>query len=145
MKGDISPDHIPVNKFQLLVLGLPPMVFTEIGGIDQEITKVALPDSTTASGGKKNPVEFTVKVPEHHVVEQAAMELWYSEGQDPVSLTYKKSATLIKQSISGNMLRTYTLISAWCSRRATPDLDMNNDGDMAVTEYTIQADDIFPI
>lgn len=145
MKGDIQPDHIPVNKYQLLILGLPPMVFTEVGGIEQEISAIDLPDDTVASGGKTRPVEFTVSVPEHHIVEQAAMESWFAEGQDPVSPTYKKSGTLIKQSGTGNILRTYSIVDAWVSRRATPDLDMANDGDMATTEYTIRADDLKPI
>ena len=51
MKGSIQADHIPVNKYEFLVVGIPGLVFTEISGLEQETESVVLPDRTTASGG----------------------------------------------------------------------------------------------
>lgn len=81
----------------------------------------------------------------HHVVEQAAMEVWLREAQDPVSPAYKKPATLIHRSLSGETLRTYTLLGVWVKSRALPDLELENEGEMAVVEFTLQADDVLPV
>jgi len=145
MKSVLQPDHIPVNKYELLVLGLPSLMFTEISGIEEELQVVELPDRTVASGGNTGPVEFTAMLPMHHLAEQAAMELWYSESQDDVSPLYKKAATLIHKSISGQVLRTYSLVNIFPSKRGLPDLEMANEGEMAQVEWTFRADDILPI
>ena len=34
LKGTILPDHIPLNKYVLSVLGLPAITFTELSGIN---------------------------------------------------------------------------------------------------------------
>ena len=52
MKGVIQPNHIPMNNFVLQVIGLPDIVFTEVGDISEIIDKVDLPDRTRASGGR---------------------------------------------------------------------------------------------
>lgn len=145
MKGVIQSDHIPVNKFQLLVAGLPPLVITELSGIEDELEAVDLPDRTSASGGNRKSTEFTMMLPMHHTVEQAAMELWYRESQDPVQPTYKKIGTLVHTSISGSTLRTFTLVGLYPKKRGLPDLEMVNEGEMAGVEWTMSADDIEPI
>jgi len=145
MKGAIQGDHIPVNKYQLLVLGMPPLTFTEVSGIEEELEVAELPDRTVASGGNTKAIEFTGKLPMHHLAEQAAMELWFSSAQDPVLPTYKLPATLVHQSITGNVLRTYSLLGLFPSKRALPDLEMANEGEMAAVEWTFRADDILPI
>jgi hypothetical protein len=145
MKGTIKADHISVNKYQLLVLGMPPLTFTTISGIEDELEVVDLPDRTKASGGNRKAVEFTAKLPMHHIAEQAMMELWFLESQDPVSPLYKKVGTLIHLSISGNVLRTYSMTGIFPSKRALPELDMKNEGEMAEVEWTFQADNMLPI
>jgi hypothetical protein len=145
MKGVLNPDHIPINKYQFLVLGMPTMLFTEISGIEEELQTTDLPDRTVASGGSTGPVEFTAKLPMHHTIEQAAMELWYSQSKDPVHEDYKKPATLIHQSISGKILRTYTIVGAFPYKRVLPDLEMANEGEMASVEWSFKADDTFSI
>lgn len=145
MKGVIQGDHIPVNKYQLLVLGMPPLVITELSGIEDELETADLPDRTVASGGNRKATEFTMMIPMHHGVEQAAMEVWYRESQDPVSPTYKKAGTLVHTSISGSTLRTFTLIGVFPKKRALPDLEMVNEGEMAQVEWTMSTDDIEPI
>lgn len=145
MKSVLQSDHIPVNKYDMLVLGLPPMMFTEISGIEEELQVVELPDRTVASGGNTGPIEFTAMLPMHHLAEQAAMELWYAESQGDVSPLYKKPGTLVHKSISGQVLRTYTLINLFPSKRVLPDLEMGNEGEMAQVEWTFRADDILPI
>lgn len=145
MKGAIKPDHIPVNKYQLLFIGLPQLTPVEISGLEDELQTTELPDRTRASGGNRGPSEFTIKLPMHHLVEQAAMELWFLSSQDPVSIAYKKAGTLIHQSISGITLKTYSLIGSFPSKRVLPDLEMKNEGEAALVEWTISVDDVLPI
>ncbi len=145
MKGAIKSDHIALNNYELIVLGLPPITPVTIGGLEEELTTVDLPDKTKASGGSKNTSETEVELPMHHAIEQAAMELWFKQCQDPVSSNYKKDATLIHKSISGSTIRTYSLIGIFIMARATPDLEMVNDGEMANVTWTLSIDDILPV
>lgn len=141
IKQTLNDDHIPVNKYTLLVIGLPPITFTKLSGMEQETDVVDLPDRTRATGGNTQAFEVTVEVPLHHSTEIVAMNLWFQEGQDPVSATYKKAATLVLQSGTGSITRTYAIEGMWVSKRKTPDLDFADEGAMAVHEYTLQADD----
>lgn len=145
MKGVIQPDHIPVNKFRLIVIGLPDLTITELSGIEDELEVADLPDRTVASGGNRKASEFTFMLPMHHSVEQAAMEAWFLESQDPVLPTYKKPGTLIHESISGATIRTFQLTGLFPKKRALPDLEMVNEGEMAAVEWTMSSDDIAPI
>jgi hypothetical protein len=145
MKGTIQADHMPVNKYELIVLGLPPITFVTVSGIEDELQVVDLPDRTRRSGGHRNPTEVVGAVPMHHAIEQAALELWFAEAQDPVSPTAKKVATLIHKSTSGGAFRSFTLDGMFPSKRALPELDMNNEGEMANVEWTFQVDNVLPI
>jgi hypothetical protein len=145
MKGVLQKDHIPVNKYQLLILGMPAITFTEISGIEEELQTTDLPDRTTASGGHTMPVEFTAQMPLWHTIERIALEAWFVECQDPVSPLYKKEATLVLQSISGQSITTYSLLGLYISKRALPDLSMENEGEGAFAEWTFKADQLLPI
>lgn len=145
MQGTVQPRHIPVNNYELLVNGLPPIVFSEISGFDDETEAVDLPDRTKASGGNKKPIEFTAKSFEHHETERAALEAWHKEGRDPVTKTYKKVGTLIKRNIGGEVATTNTLSGLWITKKKSPDLDMSNEGQAAMLEWTFSADSIDPI
>jgi len=142
MKGSVKPNHIPVNNYELLIVGLPPLLFTEISGLEQELETVDMPDRTVASGGNVKATEFTAKSFEHHSVEAAAMELWRREAIDPVSPTYKKVATLIKRNISGEVATTRTTIGLFIKKRTDSDLDLANEGEPAMIEWTFSVDKI---
>jgi hypothetical protein len=144
-KGTIKPDHIPVNKFMLLVAGLPPLTILKASGIEEELETVDLPDRTRASGGSTKPVTFDVATPLHHVVEQAAWEAWYKEAQDPTWPTAKKVGTLVLQSISGAVFRSFSLLGLFVHKRALPELDMANEGELATVTWTLSADDVLPV
>lgn len=144
MKGTIKKNHIPASEFKLLVIGMPEITLVTVSGIEEELETVDLPDRTTASGGHTKPVEFTITQPMHHLVELAAMEAWFRESQDPVSPTYKKNATLVMTSIGGDVSKTYSLMGLYPSKQKLPDLDMANEGEMNVVEWTMKADDITP-
>ena len=144
VRGAILPDMMPVNKYQLIVPGLPALTFTTLSGMEEELEKSELPDRTVASGGNTKAQELTATQPMHHTVEVAAMELWFKQGQDPVSPGYKKAATLIHKSNSGAILRTYSLIGMFAMKRKLPDLDMANEGEMAVIEWTFSVDAVLP-
>jgi hypothetical protein len=145
MKGEIQPDHIPVNKFQFRVAGLFDLAPVTCSGLEEELNVVDLPDRTRASGGQKNPTEFEIGIPMHHTVQMAALELWLKESSDPVLPTYKKPCTLVFTSISGRGGRNYTLVGVFPRKRALPDLDKANDGEMAVAMWTMSVDYIIPL
>jgi hypothetical protein len=145
MKGVIRPDHIPVNKYQLLIIGLPPLTFTEVSGIEDELETADMPDRTVASGGNRKASEFTAMLPMHHSTEQAAMESWFRESQDPVSPSYKKAGTLVHSSISGITVKTFQLVGVFPFKRKLPDLEMVNEGEMAAVEWSFKVDDTLPL
>jgi len=145
MKGVIKEDHISTNNFELLIIGLPPITPISVSGLEDELQTVQLPDRTNVSGGNRGPSEFDVAIPMHHTIERAAMELWYLEGQDPVSPTYKKPGTLIFKKISGAIGASFTLLGAFVKKRALPDAEMEGEGEMATVTYTISVDDHLPI
>lgn len=142
MKGAVLPGHIPVNSYELLIIGMPPILFTEVSGFEQETEKVNLPDRTVASGGNEKPTEFTAKIFEHHTVELAALELWRREGIDPVTPTYKKVGTLIKKNIHGQITTTRSILGLWITKRGDSDLELANEGEPAMIEFTFSADKI---
>lgn len=145
MKGVIKSDHIPVNKYLLIIIGLPPLNPIEISGMEDELETVDLPDRTVASGGNRKASEFTMMIPLHHTLEVAACEAWFLEGQEPVSPAYKKAGTLIMRSISGATIRTRSIVGAFIHKRTDPDLELVNEGEMASLEFTVKVDDILPV
>jgi hypothetical protein len=145
LQGTIDPDHIPVNKYELAILGLGSVTFTKVSGLETELGVIDLPDRTRATGGQKGASELTVEVPMHHTDEIALMDSWFDDGQDPVAPNYKKPGTLQHLSNTRNILKEYALEGVWCSKRKLPDLDMANDGEQAIVEYTLQADIVTPI
>jgi hypothetical protein len=145
MKGVIRPDHIPTNKYHLVILGLPPLTPTEFSGLEDELQTVDMPDRTVATGGNRGSSEASMMIPMHHTVERAACELWYQEAQEPVSPTYKKACTLIMISGSGAIVATYSLVGVFIKKRVLPDLELAGDGEMAAIEYTLSVDDVLPL
>ena len=146
MRGQIRPDHIPINRYKLLMGGLPvALTPTKISGIEEELETVDLPDRTRATGGNTKPTEFTMEIPMHHFVEQAAMEQWFRQSQDPVLPTYKLFGTLIHSPLSGGLPRTFTLNGVFPMKRKLPDLELENEGDMAVVEWTMSCDQLLPV
>lgn len=144
MKGTIRSDHIPKNKYSLRVRGMPSIVFTDIGSLEEELEKVDIPDRTAASGGQTKTIEFDGTVPTHHTEEIQALESWFVEGQDPVARTYKKTGVLVKQSISGMTTVSYTLLGLFVWKRNTEDLAMENEGEMDTTTWSFSCDKIEP-
>lgn len=145
IKGTLQPDHIPVNKFSFAVVGLIPLLFTQISGLEEELDVIDLPDRTRASGGNTQPVEFTVMQPAWHTAEVLVMELWFEEGKDPVSSTLKKPVILTLTSGTGSIKRLLTLNGVWPSKRKTPDLDIDNEGEGAFYEWTFQCDSVISV
>ncbi len=141
IKGTILPDYLPVNKFQLIVTGLPvPMTLMNLSGIEDELDVAELPDRTNGSGGRKKQIEFEIGIPAHHKLEIAQMEAWYVECQDPVLPTHKKVGTVVINSQSNLSVGFITLVGLFISKRAMPDLELDNDGEQTVITYTLKAD-----
>lgn len=143
IKSVLLPDHVQVNKYQLLVAGLPPLLFTMVSSIEEELDTVELPDRTTASGGRSKPVEFEVTQPMHHTLERLAMEAWYTgETTDPVLPSYKKVGTLLSFSQSNLIQVSYMLIGLYPFKRTLPDFELENDGEMATIVWGMKADEV---
>jgi len=145
IKQVLQADHIPVNKYTLIVVGMPLITFTKLSGLEYAVDVVDLPDRTRSPGGNAQATEFTGEQPLHHLAEVLAMEVWFEECQDPISSTAKKPGTLVLTSGTGALIKTYSFTGMWPSKRKTPDLDFENAGDMAVLEWTFQVDSLFPI
>jgi len=144
MKGIIHPDHIPKNKFSLRVRGLPEIVFTKVDGLEEELEVVEIPDRTRASGGQTKAGDFTAAIPTHHVEQIQAVEAWLVDSTDPVSPAYKKTGVLTKQSITGMRTVIYTILGMFVSKRATSEVDMEDEGNMDITTFTFNFDKIEP-
>jgi len=142
MRGVLQPDHIPKNKFEFSVLGIIPITFTSVKGLEEKLDSVELPDKTRASGGRTGPSEIKCMLPAHHTAEFLALEAWFREGKDPVSPTYKKPATLNFPSISGQGGRSLSLIGVFITNRVMPDFEMKDSGEMAEIEYTFSIDEL---
>jgi len=142
MKGMILPDHIPVNNYELIVVGGPPILtFVTFDGIPEELETVDLPDRTVASGGNTKSFETAATHPTHHAVENAYLEAWFLAAQNGVP-GYKRAATLLKKSVSGLVTKSYNLIGMFPSMRETADQEMENEGDLDVTAWTFKGDRI---
>jgi hypothetical protein len=89
--------------------------------------------------------EFTAMLPSHHTTQMAIMEAWLQEGKDPVSPTYKKTGTMLYKDIHGAVKMSREILGLAVSKRADPDLEKGNDGDMATTEWTFKYDDVKPL
>lgn len=145
MKGDIQPNHIPLNKFEFRVIGLVTLTTLTVSGIEEELEVAELPDRTVASTGERKATEFEIAIPMHHDVEFGAMEVWYQESSDPVTPTYKKPCTLIHKNVQGVEKRSFTLVGVFPKKRMLPDLDRTNEGEMAMVTYTMSCDDVVPL
>lgn len=145
MKQILSPDHIPVNNYDLIIPGGPLLIrFTEVSGFEEELDKVELPDRTFASGGNTKAFEFTAMHPKHHLAEDAFLESWFKLSVEGIP-GYKRTGTLMVKSVSGIQVRTYTTIGIFPFKRKTADLSMENEGELNVTEWSFSVDDLIVI
>jgi hypothetical protein len=145
MKGVLQPDHIPLNNYQLRIQDLPTITFITIAGLEEELENVDLPDRTAASGGHTKTIEFTATMPLHHITEMTAMENWFSGSQDPVEQRYKKVGTLVLVSLTGLVRKSFLINGMFPCKRKTGDLDMANEGELHVVEWTFKADQVIAL
>jgi len=146
LKGLIQEGHIPVNKFQLIFPGMPPLTVTKLGGLEEELEVAEMPDRTVHSNGQTKATELTIELMMHHVIEQQAMEVWYAMSKDPVLPGYKKDGTLLHLSVSvAGLPSVFALSGVFPKARKTPEMDMTNESDAAIVEWTLSVDDVSPI
>lgn len=144
-KGTLQPDHMPVNKFEFNLVGMPTIDWATVSGMEEELDVVDLPDKTQASGGNTTPVELTATHPVHHKAQSVALEGWWSACQDPVSPSYKKVGYYKMFSLSDQITRTWPLLNIFMTGRTLPDGDSENEGEIALAEYTFSAEIGVPI
>lgn len=146
LKNKIKPDHMPVNKYRLAIIGAPAEIaIISVSGLETEVGVIDLPDRTRASGGEPSASEFTVQVPMHHLTDVLYMDLWFQMANDPIVPGYKRDGSLIHTSGTGQGIQTYNLAGVFVSKRKLPDLSWEDDGNMAVVEYTLQCDLVVPL
>lgn len=144
LKGKIQENHIPLNKFELIVAGMPQITLVTTGDIEESVPAIDMPDRTRRSGGQTGPVSFTGTIPMHHDVQVAALELWYKQCQDPVQDGYLKAGSLMWYRSNGDP-RPFELINLWISARTIPGGDMKNDGEPALLTFKFEADEVTPV
>jgi hypothetical protein len=144
LKGKIKENHIPLNKFELIIAGLVQITLTTTDDIEAALAVVEMPDKTKRSGGQTGAVEFTGTIPMHHDVEIAALELWFKQGQDPVQSGYLKAGSLVFYRNDGTP-RPFEFVNLWISSRKIPGGDMKSDGEAAMLTYKFQADEVLPV
>lgn len=144
LKGKIQENHIPINKFEMIISGMIPITLVTTDDIEEKLGVVDLPDRTKRSGGQTGAIEFSGKIPLHHDVQVAALEAWFAMGKDPVQLGYLKSGSLIWYRNNGDP-RTFELVNIWISGRTIPGGDMANDGDPAMLTFMFVCDEVTPV
>jgi len=146
LKGSIQSGHMPKNKYTLSLVGvLGDITFLKVSGLETEVEPVEMPDRTWASGGQETATELEVEIPMHHTVNAFAMELWYSEGKDPVSMFYKKVGTLTFTANNDAKIFAWELIGCWCYKRSLSDAEMSNEGEQMTITYGIKVDSVIPM
>lgn len=145
IKSVILPDHMQVNKFTLDVGGMPPLTLMSVGGMEAELDTVDLPDRTSHSGGREKPQEFDIVIPMHHKQEIAAMELWYQANKDPVQIDAKRVGVLSVFSQSDIAQKSWMLNGLYPMKEGIPELDLDNDGEMASMTYGMKCDERQPL
>ncbi len=143
IKGKVLDDPIPQNKYELQVVGAPPIVFTSVGSLEEELVKATMPDRRNVSGGETNPVEVDVTQPMHHKAEVAFMEGWYTGAQTQVT-GYKMAGVLIYSSGSGQIIQSYTLEGVFPFKRVIGEVGFDNDGEMQNIVWSLSIDNILP-
>ena len=141
-KGAIQPNHIPVNKFRLDILGQPSILFVTISGLEDETEKIILPDRTVASLGNTPAKVFTATIFEHHTIELAFLRVWIQEGKHPVTKFYKKPGVLTKGNVAGKAISIRTMIGMWPFLEKDADLNLANKGDPAMVTFTFSYDKV---
>lgn len=145
IKGILLPDHVQVNKYRLIVPGLPPLTFLTVGALEEELDNTDLPDRTNRSGGRTKPVEFDVTMPMHHTLERLAMESWFAENKDPITPTAQKVGTLIWYSQTRLITPSYSLLQLYPYKRGTPEGDLDNDGEVAALTWGMKTSEVLPL
>lgn len=145
LKRTIRPDHMPVNNYEMIVNGMPKIVFLKVDGLDEELETVDLPDRTARSGGNTKALSFTAVQPMHHANEVAAMERWYADSQHPVKPDYLKNATLIFKSLTDLHSKSYALVEIFPHKRAPSNADMNDEGKPAEITWTFRCTQLINI
>jgi len=142
LKGVIQKDHIPANKYKLMV-GVKEIIATSVSAIEQTLVTTDLPDGTRASSGRTEASECTVMIPAHHNGDIAFMQAWWHSGganDGPVLPTTYKPMTVIGTSGTGAVNRIDTCFGCFITGRTSSEYSMEDGGTMTVIEYTISID-----
>lgn len=140
IEGTLAPNHIQVNKYKFDVPGLPPLRIVGIGALEKELDTSEAPDRTPNSGGRTKPLEFDITVPLHEELTVAAFSDWFTEAEGPkISPTHKKTPVLSLLRQDGTVGRSYVIELAFPFKEALPDLEEDNEGEMAMGVWSMKA------
>jgi hypothetical protein len=142
MRSVILENHIPKSHFALIVTGVnadKAINFIEFSGFEEKLDTVMLPDRTRVTGQRSQPLEVKARIPAHHKDEIAALDAWLLRAKSKNTTGYKKTATLSFTSISDSLV-SYSMNGMFPTGRATDDMMLENEADMATIEYTFSID-----
>jgi hypothetical protein len=142
LKGIIPKDIIAANKFTLAADN-DEILITAITGAEETIETVELPDKTSASAGRTEMSEVTIKIPAHVDESVNFMNIWFQACKDPVQPGAYKTCVVTAESSSGGTVRTYTYVGVFLKGRKTPDHALEDGATMTEIEYTASIDEVF--
>jgi len=144
IKRVLLPNRVQTNKYAMKVPGYKDMTLTSIGSLETELDDNEMPDRTRVTGGRQKAVEFDISVPAHHRIDILQCESWLTECTEPVTPTHKKVATILffHEQLRDIPGLKYFLEGVKIQKRATPEGELDNDGEMAVVTYTLTADEV---
>ena len=144
VKTAIGDNILSQNEYEFRV-GTQKLTVISVGDFDVNLETVTLPDRSVVTGGSTQAFEVDVVVPTHHASEMSFWEQWFKDSQfhDSVSAApnYKKTVTIIqKRTHTGTKSRAIFLSGVFPRKRMDTGLDMENEGDMARTTWTLSVD-----
>lgn len=142
LKGVIPKDIIAANKFTVAVDNVE-ILAVSVSGPDESLQTVELPDGTAASGGRTDPSESTIVIPQHATEAKLFMDTWWNSCKDPVQPTAYKNVTVIGTSSTGAQSATDTWIGAFIKGRKSAEYSLEDGTTMTVLEYSVSIDDVF--
>lgn len=144
VKTAIGDNILSQNEYEFNV-GSRKLTVISVSDFDVNLETVTLPDRSVVTGGSTQAFEIDVVVPTHHSEEMRYWEQWFKDSQfhDKVQakFDYKKAVTIIqKRTHTGTSSRTIFLGGVFPRKRMDTGLDMENEGDMARTTWTLSVD-----
>jgi hypothetical protein len=142
LKSVIPKDIIAGNKFTLSVDN-EDLLVVSVSSPEESLQTVELPDGTMASGGRTDPSEITIIIPQHVEASKIFLDTWWQGCKDPVAPNAYKSITVTGESSSGQITSTSTGVGVFIKDRTGATYSLEDGTEMTTIEYTCSVDEFF--